>query len=536
MFNKDFFPTSPDVIEIMLQGMDIAGKVVLEPSAGKGDIVDALQDKGAKEVIACELNDDLRTIVATKCRIMCNDFLSLTSERISHIDAIVMNPPFSDDETHIVHAFNIAPPGCEIRALCNSSTISNPFSKTRKELVSIIESHGKHVEIGDCFSDSERKTGVLVSLISLTKPGTNYNTEFEGFFMDEDPEEEQSNSIMSYNAVRDLVNRYVAAVKLYDSQLNNGVQMNSLIKTFYENSELVFQCTRNGVPQLRATFKKELQRGAWKWIFNKMNLEKWCTQGLREDLNKFVESQENIPFTMKNIYHMLNIVVSTTGQRMDKAILEVFDKITEHHHDNRHNVTGWKTNSHYLVGKKFILPNMCYQDQRWHKGESKIRTNSNTRSFQLMEDFVKAICFLTGENFEKYGSLEHWCRHPYKTVTDSDVFYHWSYDGYNGYQSKHDELYQKGIKHEMIHDEPIYGSWFDWAYWRVKAFKKGSMHFEFKDNKIWEAFNARVAKLKGYPLFEGKQQTAYQKRNTGRPNEKPKQKATVLSSFKINAQ
>lgn len=27
----------------------------------------------------------------------------------------------------------------------------------------------------------------------------------------------------------------------------------------------------------------------------------------------------------------------------------------------------------------------------------------------------------------------------------------------------------------------------------------------------------QFARIKGYPLFEGKEQTAYQKRNTGRP-------------------
>ena len=36
-------------------------------------------------------------------------------------------------------------------------------------------------------------------------------------------------------------------------------------------------------------------------------------------------------------------------------------------------------------------------------------------------------------------------------------------------------------------------------------------------------FNARIAKIKGYPLFEQKEQTAYQRRNAGQKSE-PKQK------------
>ena len=42
------------------------------------------------------------------------------------------------------------------------------------------------------------------------------------------------------------------------------------------------------------------------------------------------------------------------------------------------------------------------------------------------------------------------------------------------------------------------------------------MHFEFKNDKVWELFNQRVAKIKGYVLFEAKEQTEYQKRQTGR--------------------
>lgn len=35
MFNPDFFPTPYTVIQTMLEGTEIANKVILEPSAGK---------------------------------------------------------------------------------------------------------------------------------------------------------------------------------------------------------------------------------------------------------------------------------------------------------------------------------------------------------------------------------------------------------------------------------------------------------------------------------------------------------------------
>ena len=43
MFNQEFYPTPAEVIEIMLQGETIENKAILEPSAGKRDIVTGKQ-------------------------------------------------------------------------------------------------------------------------------------------------------------------------------------------------------------------------------------------------------------------------------------------------------------------------------------------------------------------------------------------------------------------------------------------------------------------------------------------------------------
>jgi len=94
MFNIEFFPTPAEVINTMLSGYNFEGKVILEPSAGRGDIATALNDLGAKSVLTCEINEDLAKIVKTKSQFLKPDFLKVTSEEISHINFIVMNPPF----------------------------------------------------------------------------------------------------------------------------------------------------------------------------------------------------------------------------------------------------------------------------------------------------------------------------------------------------------------------------------------------------------------------------------------------------------
>lgn len=480
MFNKNFYPTPDEVITLMLNGYDIAGKTVYEPSAGKGNIVDYLLKEGA-EVIASELNEDLRKILATKCKIIGSDFLQVKAEQVSHIDFIIMNPPFSADEKHIIHAWEIAPPGCKIISLCNLDTVKlfhgfhhAETNKLKLQLESIIkENGGRYEDLGDCFKTSERKTSVQVALVHLQKPSDNYETEFNGFFTEEEEEKQgEKNGLMEYNAVRDLVNRYIAAVKLYDKQIELGLQMNDLISTFYnmqyfsygEGKEFeALVISPENKMKLRAEFKKRMQKAGWKFIFDKLNMEKYSTAGLKRDINKFVEEQQNVPFTMKNIYAMLQIVVGTTSQRMDKALLEVFDKLTERYHENRYCVEGWKTNSHYLVNRKFIFPYGAERD--YDDVHVKIPSFRSGSPSEILTDTEKALCYLVGTNY--------------------------------------DEIYGIGTLGKM---RP--GQWCSTHFFRVKAYKKGTIHCEFKDEEIWADFNQRIAKLKGYPLYEHKKATS----------------------------
>lgn len=531
MFNPDFYPTPQDVIFTMLEGVNIHDKIILEPSAGKGDIIDYLNDNGAKEVLFCEIEKDLQTISQQKAKFLKPDFLQVQSSDISHIDLIVMNPPFSKDTEHILHAFNIAPPGCKIIALCNAQTVLNPCYQSRKELKLNIDTFGSFQNLGSCFENAERSTGVEVGLIILNKAGAEYSTEFEGFFL-EDEEEPQGDGIMSYNVVRDLVNRYVESIKIFDRQLEEAQKMNQLTSGYFK-VEIGLNITNEKAPITRADFKKEMQKSGWNFIFDKMNMQKYATSQLRDDINKFVEQQTQIPFTMRNIYKMLELVVGTTEQRMDKAILEVFDKVTMHYHENRYNVEGWKTNSHYLLNQRFIFPRVV--EVGW-KGKVAPCTWAN---FEHIEDLVKAICFITGDNYDNKIDLRNFINYAYKVKVNDNYLGYDSYFGYTEFdkasrycQNRIDE----GKKAEIEASKIEFGQWIDWGYFRIKPFKKGTMHFEFKDRELWARFNQRVAKIKGYPLFEKApdKRTERQKvKAEQRPTQSTKVKPTILGSYKL---
>ena len=493
MFDLEFFPTPSHVIDLMCEGLDLTNKTILEPSAGNGNIVDYVS-RYTQNVLACEKNEQLRQILKGKCNVINSDFLKVQSSDISHVNFIIMNPPFSNAHEHILHAWEIAPDNCKIISLCNYETIKNTYSERRKYLKTIISENGTSQNIGPVFETAERKTGVEIGLIILNKGSQGYSTEFEGFFMDDEPEERQENGIMSYNFIRDIVNRYVQAVKIFDLQIESAVQMNTICNSFFK-SGLSVSITKDEAPIKRADFKKDLQKNAWNFIFNKMKLQKYVTKGVREDINKFVEQQEEVPFTMRNIYKMLEIIVATREQTVDRAILEAFDKLTERHHENRMNVKGWKTNSHFLVGKKFILPYQISQAKEY--GCVSSYYNSMRNYDGVISDLEKALCFITGTNYDELQTL------------NSSI------------------------------NRNTYGEWYECFFFKYKGYKNGNMHFEFKDDETWGKFNQRVAQIKGFPLYEYKEQTAYQKRNTGRNDKEcnnydaPKTDAKVLFKVKL---
>lgn len=507
MFNSQFYPTPSKVITQMLSGINLEGCSVLEPSAGKGDIVKALQNAGAN-VTACEIDTQLQKLIP--CKIIADDFLSVTSDMVSHLQYIVMNPPFNADEKHILHAYIIAPSGCDIIALCNLSTIKNTYTKTREQLRSIVDMYGSFEDLGRCFAESERHTFVEVALIRIKKQGENRENEFSGFLMDEEPQEAGSYGIMNYNAIRDLVNRYVKAVQIYDKQLDTAVELENITSGFF-SCKIGTSIKADQKELTRNEFKKEMQKAGWKFIFNKMDLQHTATQSLKEDLNIFIETQQKIPFTMHNIYNMLQIIVGTTEQRMDKAIERVFDKVTSHADENRMNLEGWKTNSLYLLNRKFIMPSMCEAD-KWTKDRLNTSYGGN---WNLIEDMVKAICYLTGDNWKQFGDLKDHVRYQIHLHHSGRVEY---FSDMTRADWRIKELEKEGTPYQIKNEFILYGDKFEWSYFTVKAFKKGTMHFEFKDENIWSKFNQRVAKIKGYPLPEKtKQPKQKQQQQTAEP-------------------
>jgi hypothetical protein len=469
MINPDFYPTPPEVAAEMLDPLDLRGKTVLEPSAGSGNLVRECLDRGAAEVLWCEKEPHLRDILTSIHGAVpskrCPDFLQLQGEAVSHIDMIVMNPPFSADERHILHAWEIAPPGCEIVALCNWNTISDwrgnplttrPGTRMQQQLGYLIESYGSKQNMGECFSTAERPTRVSVGLVRLTKPGQRAGAtdEFDGFFLGPDDIEAQGQGIIPYRRSRDIVNRYVEACRIFDEQVAAGTRLRGVLDGFF-GQELGLQVTVEGAPVTRNRFRKDLQKAAWKHVFAEFLPAQLATSQLAKDINQFVEQQSRIPFTERNLWRMLQIVAGTQEQRVDRAVEQAIDSLTMHTKENRYGVEGWVTNSGYMINQKFIRAYLA--EPSWDGRGVRVQTYG--RQADEIQDLIKALCFITGKRYEEMGQPKA--------------------------------------------SQPLMpGEWYDWGFFRFKAFKKGTVHFEFIDCDVWAMLNARYARIKGQVLPE----------------------------------
>lgn len=471
MFHAEFYPTPLHVLEQM--GIDCYDRVVLEPSAGKGDIIDYCAGSGAAMIYACEKNPDLAKIVSQKAQLIAHDFFSVTAEQISNVQLIVMNPPFSNADKHILHAWNIAPEGCEIIALCNYETLDLQRGWSRSELKALVNNYGESQNLKDCFSKAERKTDVEVGLIKLFKPVVSADFDWDGFYFS-DEYEIGDNSLIKYNEIRAIVNTYVAAVKCFDEVQEVGKRLNDLCGTSVFN--VAFNRDQNLVS--KEQFCREFQMRQWKKVFDKFNIEKFLTKNVIKKVSALSDSRKNYPFTMKNIFRVIEIIIGTAGENLNASIVEAVDNFTRHTHENRYGVEGWKTNESHLLNKKFIVG---WISDGWGRTGISIK-DYNCHNYDYIIDLTKALCFITGTDFDSIVPMKlASCRGVYLDRYGKETSDYYNVIGANDFEPN---------------------TWYEWGFFEFKLFKKGTGHFKFKNENDWALLNQAYAKIKGMALPE----------------------------------
>lgn len=192
-----FFPTPKKLIDELIGIAEIKkGESILEPSAGKGDILDVIKQQFADTVTlsACEVNSDLRELLTLKgYELVGRDFLELNQT----FDKIIMNPPFENgqDIDHVLHAFSLLNKGGRLVAIMSEGVFFRNFKKEKDFRNTLFHTNAFISDkIQGAFKDAFNQTGVAVRIVAINQDGSLPEPEEMEDFEEEDMEEQENDT------------------------------------------------------------------------------------------------------------------------------------------------------------------------------------------------------------------------------------------------------------------------------------------------------------------------------------------------------
>lgn len=534
---SEFYPTPERIVEKMLSCVDLDHcHSILEPSAGKGDILRVIARKAATrygrlgkqslDVDCIEVDPYLRQILKFNfseerekelkrrerrlkdsevwdiekhgyiwkssadqleyqnvvaellhffedgIHIVHDDFL--TYSPFKSYDLIIMNPPFSNGDKHLLKALKIQSKGGKIVCLLNAETLRNPCTETRRELLRQLYAVNAHVEyIENAFASAERKTDVEIALVSVSIEQEKEESDIYSHFKKAEEMEDTFESATELE-VTDYIK---AAVNLFNVEVKSGLE---LIRQY---RALVPYMTRefgkeDSSPILRLTdstergyesvsvnsYLRAVRLKYWKALLANPKFTGQLTSKLQEEYRGRVDALQDYDFTEFNINTLSREMGARVKQGIEDEIIKMFDRLTEEHcyypecQKNRHLFDGWKTNKAHKINKKVIIP--CYGV--FDSWDGRPRTY---RVREVLEDIERILNFLDGGMTR---DVDFW-----NTI---------------------DDCFKQGITKNI----PL-------KYFKATFYKKGTVHLVFTCPELIERFNIYAAQQKKWlPPVYGK--------------------------------
>lgn len=378
MFNDTFYPSPTKVISLLLSKLRTDGLRILEPSAGKGDIIDVIhcESRGAR-IDAIEKQLELCAILTSKnVPVIAYDFLTFTTS--TEYDAIIMNPPFDEGDKHVIKAIELAElqttRTCKIRAIINAETIRNPHTKTRQHLAALLQKYGATVTYhADLFATAERKTGVECAVISIEVSTTQnnvadtYATIIDGIERQQTTNIETSlSTILSSQEVAERVHDIQTLVRQYEYHIQL-IKNKHQATTALDYLESILYSERKENVGTYNKLSKDINEDIeairvkyWSLILRTGEFSMRLTEHGRRQIDKYIANASALEINFTNIELLLMAIMQNSNEIMLDSCLEMFDKVTKYHNNsysgNVHYYNGWNTNDAFKVNKKIIIP------------------------------------------------------------------------------------------------------------------------------------------------------------------------------------
>ena len=408
MDKNQFYPTPANLANKMIELFDDPigkGSVVLEPSAGRANLIKSLEDREKvyrgqrynvsmpKSIDVVESDPDNIAILQSMkdINIVGYDFLEFETRKMyTHV---LMNPPFDRGVSHLLKAWEILRNG-ELVAVINAENIKNPNDKYKKHLVQLIEDHNGTVEyLKNEFlaPDVMRKTTVEVALIHLSKETAFDDSYIDGLKPDigtpviDSVEATDSNIAIPEPAIDQSIKIYNAAATCLLNELTISAQLKNSTTYYYglladsliRSKDEIRQTDREHVSREKVIAdynvqNEALKEKAWSQILKASKLTEGLSSKIVEKIHSEFKEIAKLEFTKSNIHGFLaNLMAARQSGSID-MMCSVFDQFTQYSTGNRAFYKGWKSNDKHkanafkLKTTRFITTiNSMFQSISW---------------------------------------------------------------------------------------------------------------------------------------------------------------------------
>lgn len=454
MFHKDFYPTPAHVVRKMIAPLELRAAYVLEPSAGKGDILDVVAQKYSDaHLYAIEPIGDLRAILRDKgYSLLADDFLTYTPRL--HFTHILMNPPFSQAEDHLLHAWNILYEGQIVCILPN--TILEGKTEKERTICQLIADHGHGHEperLGPAFAHAENPTNVNVVIVRLCKQADGEKLDWEVHNDRDLPDFDvaENRELAPGGFVTSLLASYNASLAHYEAYNRARQDVLRYAGPFLSSYGLdpMQEADKETEPQKRYnTFLSLMTEEAWSKILDHPKFQAVLTERARNMMREFRSRQRRVDFNEHNLRAMFDELVSKQDELLMGAVLDAFDTMTKFHEANRIYYEGWKSNKAWKVNRRVVLPYYV----EFSYGSLRLQYQ-NTES---LNDIDRALSVVAGV--------------PYTSTQTV-----------------------KAALELAFHNREV-GGVTDSTFFEIKFYKKGTIHLYFLDEALWKKFNLMAAR------------------------------------------
>ena len=480
-FNEEFYPTPESLLNKIFEGVDWKQvDTILEPSAGKGDIIEFIQNSEEAhryhhnfEIDCIEKDPNLQAVLKQKgFRLVHDDFFTFHTWK--QYDLIVMNPPFSCGDKHLLNALKFQEDGGNIICILNAETLKNPYSITRQALALRLEDlHADISYMQNEFVSAERKTSVEIAVVKVSIPKKERDSRIFTELKESKQMSEQNSTEQTSLAENDYIK---AAVKQFELETEAGIR---LIREYQAMKPYMLRSLSGGnlakndsilyltmdkyspcSPEVTENeFLKVVRLKYWTSIFNDSRFTGHMTSNLLSEYRAQINKLADYDFSCFNIKTIQADIAKKLVKGVEECIIKLFDELSFQYSysdelgRNIHYYNGWKTNKAWIINKKVILP--------WMNAWGRYNGSYDPDSYEIVEklaDIEKALDYLSGSS----GN-------------------------------------ERGIR-DILHEAEKIGQTkkIPLKYFTVTFYKKGTCHIEFTDLELLKKLNIFGSQQKGW--------------------------------------